>query len=117
MTVELVGSIQSKRDTRHQEEVLTGALRANPTPPNPTPAMLWIRLLLHRILWLLRRSLPRRALEQPKGKWTCELCELGLADDATLYRFNDMTLCKPCHAEADDACVSSGDEESLYNDK
>ena len=85
--------------------------------------MLWLRWLLHRILWLLRRSRPRRALaegawsEQPKGKWTCQLCKLGLADDATLRRFNDMTLCKSCHTEAEDACVSSGDEEPLYNEK
>ena len=116
-----MSSLQSKQDTRHQEEDLTGALRANPPPPKA--AMLWLRWLLHRILWLLRRSRPRRALaegawsEQPKGKWTCQLCKLGLADDATLHRFNDMTLCKSCHTEAEDACVSSGDEEPLYNEK
>ena len=79
--------------------------------------MLWLRWLLHRILWLLRRSRERRALEQPKRKWTCQLCKLGLADDAALHRFDDTTLCKPCHADAEDACVSSGDEEPLYNEK
>ena len=81
-----------------------------PTPPTPKAAMLWLQSFLRWVLWLLRRTLPRRALKQPKGKWTCQLCKLGLADDATLYRFNDMTLCKSCHAEAEDMCVSSDDE-------
>ena len=72
--------------------------------------MLWLQSFLCWVLWLLRRTLPRRALKQPKGKWTCQLCELGLADDETLYRFDDMTLCKSCHAEAEYMCGSSDDE-------
>ena len=79
--------------------------------------MLWLQSFLCWVLWLLRRSRPLLAIKPPGGKWACQLCELRLADDETLYRFDDMTLCKPCHADAEDACVSSGDEEPLYNEK
>ena len=72
--------------------------------------MLWLQSFLLWVLWLLRRSQPQWALEQPKVKWTCQLCKLGLVDGATLYRFDDQTLCKACHAEAVDMCASSDEE-------